>query len=294
MGHDTFKAGDLTAVIGDNEAHEGHHAGFNGVHELLHRTAPRNLFVPGYVGLNFEHIFEGDRDLRDKAEGGPMKTFFEPRHAPMEFRRVSDVEAELHWPPTPAFKLESRTRFTVVAPHYLDVEFRCTPTQHAFRNGYIGLFWASYINGPDDKSLYFRREGRWHQHCTPEHDNQSTVRHKDDAFEPKFAEGITETLYKNFSPLRYDEPFYYGNFGGHIFILMFDRAEGIRFAHSPSGGGDAPEFETTCPAWDWQFLIPDYEVLREYGFRARVAYRERCPRSEILAEVARWKESLDR
>ena len=34
MASDTFRAGDLTAVIGDNEPYEGHRAGYNGVHCL--------------------------------------------------------------------------------------------------------------------------------------------------------------------------------------------------------------------------------------------------------------------
>ena len=45
--------------------------------------------------------------------------------------------------------------------------FRCRPTQHVFRRGYIGLFWASYINAPDDKSMYFRGTAGWLQLCTP-------------------------------------------------------------------------------------------------------------------------------
>ena len=48
-----------------------------------------------------------------------------------------DYEAELHQPPTPTFHLESWTRFTLVAPHYVDMHFRCRPRQHAFRFGTI-------------------------------------------------------------------------------------------------------------------------------------------------------------
>src|SRR5206468_8932644 len=128
MAHDTFKAGDLTAVIGDNSAHGGHRAGYNGVWCLTHRTEPRSLFVPSVAGLNLEHIFDGDK--RDADAG--RKVFFEPRNAPMTFRRVSATEAELHQPPTPTFHLESWTRFRLVAPHYLDFHFLCVPTQHAF------------------------------------------------------------------------------------------------------------------------------------------------------------------
>ena len=72
-------------------------------------------------------------------------------------------------------------------------------------------------------------------------------------------------------------------------IVMFDRAEGIRLTHSPSGGGVHKELQTTNPAWDFQYVLPKYEVKKEYGFRARLAYRPRCTRAEVLREVAGWK-----
>jgi hypothetical protein len=164
--------------------------------------------------------------------------------------------------------------------------------QHVFRLGYIGLFWASYINAPDDKSQYFRGPGGWLQHCTPAHDVLSTVRYADDKFEMTFADGHRDCLYKNFSPLRYSKPYFYGQFRNHTLIVMFDRTEGIRFAHSPSGGGYNKEADTTNPAWDFQFVIPKYEVMIDYGFRARLVYRERCSREAIDREYETWKKSL--
>ena len=80
-------------------------------------------------------------------------------------------------------------------------------------------------------------------------------------------------VYKNLSPLRYAQPFHFGYIGvTHLFILMFDRIEGIRFSHSPSSGGPP---SSPNPAWDFQFIIPKYDVLEEYSYRARVVYRSR-------------------
>ncbi len=282
MAHETFRAGDLTAVIGDNEAYQGHRAGYNGVHRLTHRTNPSSLFT--VTGLNLEHIFDGDQDLR-----GDVKVLFEPRNFPMTLTKISDNEAELHQQETPTFHLESWTRFKIVAPHYIDVTFRCKPRQHVFKHGYIGLFWASYIDAPENKSIYFRDDKGWVQLCTQTHSNQSTVVPVDNKVELKFTPQTREMLYKNFSPLRFSDPVYYGLFGTHQYILMFDRNDGIRFAHSPSGGGPPSATEV---AWDWQFIIPTYDVLREYGYRARVVYRERCSREEVLREFRTWRESL--
>src|SRR5947199_8965582 len=89
MARETFQIGDLMAVIGDNEGYDGHRAGYNGVHRLTHRTNPKSLFT--VAGLNHEHIFDGDHELR-----GDNKIFFEPRNAPMTFTKISESEAELH------------------------------------------------------------------------------------------------------------------------------------------------------------------------------------------------------
>jgi len=285
MGHATFRAGDLTAVIGDNAAHEQHRAGYNGVWSLTHRTEPANLFVPTVAGLNFEHIFDGDRF--DK--GNDRTIFFEPRNAPMTLRRLSGTEAELHQPPTPTFHLESWTTFRLVPPHSIDMTFRCRARQHVFQHNYIGLFWASYINAPEDRSMYFRRGNLWYQLCTQQHNDESTVRHTADALDLRFSPGYPEALFRNVSPLRYDEPFYYGHVRDMTAIFLFDRTDGIRFTHSPSGGGVNTDRKTTNPAWDFQYLLPRYEVNRDYGFRVRLAYRPRCSREEILQEVAAWR-----
>jgi hypothetical protein len=286
MGHATFKNGDLTAVIGDNSADGEHRAGYNGVWSLRHTASTRSLFVPAVSGLNLEHIFNGD-DMPD------TKLFFEPRHAPMTFKHLSDTEAELHQPPTPTYHVESWTRFQLVAPHYLDMHFRCIPHQHDFPRGWMGLFWASYIHAPSDKSMYFRggpdgQKDFWTQLCTPWHNDQSTVRHRDDKLELQIDPG-RDTLFKSLSRFRFDQPFFYGNFDDLIWLVMFDRTEGIRLTHSPSGGGANAALQTTNPAWDFQFIVPQPDVVKEYGFKVRTVLRPRCPREELLTEFQRWQ-----
>jgi hypothetical protein len=158
----------------------------------------------------------------------------------------------------------------------------------------IGLFWANYINAPEDKSIYFRGRDRWQQLCTQEHNDESTVRHRHDKMELKFSEKYGQALFKNMARLRYDEPFFYGLFKKQIFLVMFDRTAGIRFAHSPSGGGDNKEQLTTLPAWDFQWILPTFEVLTEYSFKARVVYRPRCSRAEVLYEFQKWRQELSK
>src|SRR5262249_15778007 len=110
--------------------------------------------------------------------------------------------------------------------------------------------------------------------------------------ELKFSPGMRDSLFRNLSSFRFDQPFYYGLFHKHLVILMFDRSAGIRFTHSPSGGGVNKEAETTNPAWDFQYLIANYEVKKEYGVKARLAYREACSRAEVVKEYEDWRKTL--
>src|SRR5262249_6003030 len=156
----------------------------------------------------------------------------------------------------------------------IDFEFSYTATQHVFKRGYIGLFWANYINAPEDKSMYLRGKNLWLQHCSPAHNAMSTVLYQDEKFDMTFVKDHKETLYKNFSPLKYELPLFYGLFRKHILIVMFERPEGIRISHSPSGGGMNTAAQTTLPAWDFQYVLPKYEVNTPSGFKARLIYRE--------------------
>lgn len=289
MAHDTFAVGDLTATIGDNAAHGDHRAGYNGLWSLTHKKEPTNLFVPAVAGFNLEHIFDGETldTLPNQSD-----IFFEPRRAKMTFRKLSATSAELHQPPTSTFHLECRTTFTLREPDIVDVEFQFKAHQHAFRRGYLGLFWASYINAPEDKSLYLRGKNAWLQHCTPAHNAMSTVLHENDKFEMTFAPNHRDCLYKSFSPLKYDLPLVYGLVRNMTFILMLDRAEGVRFTHSPSGGGFNATLQTGNPAWDFQYVLPKYDVMKEYAFRARMIYRERCSRTDVLAAHDAWRKDL--
>lgn len=284
----TLQAGDLIAVIGENSASGEHRAGYNGVWSLQHGKGSRSIFVPAVAGLNLEHIISGEH-LED------TKTFFEPRNAPMTLQRLSETEAELHQPPTPTFHVESWTRFRLSEPHYLDMEFRCRAYQAVFPRGYMALFWASYMNAPADKSMYFlggleKQKDYWTQLSTQWHNDQSTVRHRDDHFEMTFPEGGREALFKNLSRLHFDQPFFYGYFDDLVWLVMFDRTEGIRLTHSPSGGGSNEALRSTNPAWDFQFVVQRPELMKDYRFKLRTVLRPRCSRDEILAEFEKWKE----
>ncbi len=288
VDYDVFRVSRLECVIGNNKAAEGHRAGYNGVFRMTAPGVDASVFVPGIAGLNLEHYF----DARPRQSEATV--FFEPRHAPMDFRRLSDTKAELRQPPTPAYGVESRTVFELREPYYLDVSYRAIPRREEYTGAYLGIFWASYINGPQDKSLYFLQSGstlakpQWVQFATQTHGRDSTVLPAGDQRTEPAVTDEPPALFRNFSPLRYSEPFYYGRFGNMVLIYIFRPNPYLRFAHSPSGGGRSASGDDTNPAWDFQLVIPDPRPGKEYELEMRAVYKPWAGRADVLSEVRQW------
>jgi hypothetical protein len=265
-----LKRADVEAVVVGNRAVNdmvlsGHRAGYNGIASLKHTRRQENLFVPLFAGLNFEHIHDGTMQ-----EG---EVLFEPRHFPMELRVVNGFTAELYQKPTPHYGLESCTRYQLMDDGTIEMTHECIPRRRSFTNGYIGLFWASYIHKPESLDIHFKGylakeppASDWVRGVTPAHGQLSThVAHADQrefAYDPTFP----LTLVFNLSHYRYSEPWYYGVSHGMALVQMFRPRDKIRLSQSPSGGGPAN------PAWDFQFLIPKYEVGKRYQIVMRAMY----------------------
>lgn len=280
-------AGDINVAIVDNAPHldrDDHRAGYNGLAWLTHTARPTNLFVPLYAGLNLELYFDGATDERD--------TLFEPRRAPMVLSQLDTMSAELHQPPTPYWRVESWTRFTLRPPHSVDFCFRAIPRAKTFKQGWMGVFWASYIDHPEDLGLNLiarDRDGstRWVRHTSPQHGVESTHLHARDRFEVRTVHDQTKYMFASLSPWRYARPFYYGTSHGMMYLWMVDDDPRLRFTQSPSGGGQG------CPAWDYQLVVPDYRVDEEYSFRGRLVYKPFAGQAECEREYDAWQRERD-
>jgi hypothetical protein len=286
-----LERGNVTAVIGNNEPVDdevlpGHRGGYSGVASLTHRSRDKNLFVPFYAGLNFEHIHDGTAMPRD--------ILFEPRRAPMQIRQIDEYTAELYQPPTPNWQLESRLQYRLLDDGVIEMTLECIPRARTFKNDYIGLFFAGYIDQPESLDIHFLgrpadqvdAEPRWIRGVTPEHGKLSTHLAIDDnrdfAHDPNFP----LTLVFNKSNYRYTEPWYYGVSGGMAFVLMFRPADHVRFSQSPSGGGNGN------PAWDFQWFVPQYEVGRRYRFVMRAMYLPFESQQQIIRATAPHRAAL--
>lgn len=267
-----LERGAVRAVVVDNsevddEVLSEHRSGYSGLASLTHAKRRSNLFVPAYAGLNFEHIHDGT--VRDR------RVLFEPRNAPMQLRVIDEFTCELYQAPSPTWQLESCSRYELLADGTVQLTFECIPRADTFSNGYIGLFWASYIQQPESLDIHFRGHAtdqdpiqdpscvRWIRGVTPSHGSLSTHLASNDVRTFQHDQAFPLTLVFNRSKYRYSQPWYYGVSHGMALALMFRPQDEIRFAQSPSGGGSGN------PAWDFQFLIPDYRVNQRYGYVMR-------------------------
>src|SRR5687768_1998291 len=202
----------LRVMFCDNKAFGIHRAGYNGVADLSLATEDKNLFVPQVSGLNLEHIFSGDA-----ASFG--WNIFEPRRAAMELIRHSATRVELRQKRTENWPLRSELMFEVTGDA-IDLNYCGTPLADLWRkHGYIGIFFASYIQKPEDMSIQFmgRARGatkaRWIKHLPPNHGTAVNHRPAGSKWDPVFDEGFNLPLAKGFSEFEYLYPFYFGRSG---------------------------------------------------------------------------------
>jgi len=278
----TITVGDLLAVFVDNSEYgEQHHGGYNGISELRHSAQDSSLFVPSFAGFNLEHIFSGDS----------LSFLYEPRDFPMELKKISKNSVELHQAETSLSHVESWTTFKLIAPHYIDINFRCIiKSDDFFRHGYAGFFWASYINAPHDKKIYFlgkekeTSEQKWIGARSSKHGVASTHTGINDNFNLFTVPGFNVSLANHYSNHVFTKSFYYGRFENMVFVYLFSKPKDgiIRFTQSPTGAGPQN------PAWDFQFIISDFIVGKEYSFKVRLVYKEWVDAENILKEYEDW------
>lgn len=287
-----LKRSAVTAIVVDNEAIDvvqlpKHRAGYNGVASLTHKSRSENLFVPSIAGLNYEHIHDGTLAV-DKER-------FEPRRSPMQLRVIDDFTVEVYQPPTPNWKLESCGRYRLLSDGTIEYTFECIPRAKTFQQGYIGLFWASYIHNPQDRAINFvgrsaddeSKSSDWIKALSPRHGVDSTHPPAgplpDLNVNPKFS----LTLVNHPSKVVYTKPWYFGVSHEMAYALIFRSRDRIWFAQSPTGGGAAN------PAWDFQWFIPDYKVDEAYGFVMRAVYVPFQDRRQLEAAVGNHLKMLN-
>ena len=129
--------------------------GYNGVRQLYSRKGPQeNIFRSGWgSSLNFEFVFDVSGAVMtprwlDGKNGNPP--------TPSRLTRLTDNSVRLETFVPEPHRVDVTTTFTLASPHYIDWETTIVAHSNGFEGDWLGLFWASYIHAPENKTTYLR------------------------------------------------------------------------------------------------------------------------------------------
>ena len=128
--------------------------GYNGVRQHYSRRGPKeNIFRTAWgSSLNFEFIYDrSGRSMIPRWLGDRLGT----PPTPSRLTRLDDNSVQLTTSIPEPRRIEVSTTFTLVPPHYIDLETACVVHPGAFEGEWLGLFWASYIHSPENKTTWF-------------------------------------------------------------------------------------------------------------------------------------------
>ena len=296
----TVEHGDLKVVFRDNSQSPRVLSGVDALFSRRH-AADFDAFDPdspgASAGLNFEHIISG--------HDSPNNLFM-PRHhryslyrSPREpaVRLVRD-EKDDPW------RLQSTLTYTLGEQNSIDLDFRCQahdPKLFGSR-GYAVLFFANYMNDVEQVALHFLGQDgpqdpeHWIVADAPaghaDYNNGGTYRA---AGAPPLEYDADHNFKLNlwsYDQPRFTQPFYYGRAAhGMTLIMMFDKSynpqDEIRFSLFKF---KVPKFPR--PALDWQYVIHQVRACQEYGFRARLVWKEFVSADDCRQEYERWTRHL--
>lgn len=294
--------GNLKAVVRDNSESP---KVLSGLDSLVHLAeAPDfDAFDPdssgASAGLNFEHIISGHENSNNA---------FTPRKGKFSFAKRDDAKSLtlVRKREDDPWSMSSTLKYTLKAPHYVDMEFRCVPHDAKLfgKRGYAILFFANYMNDVENVALNFRgieRAGQaetwisadalpghadWNQGGTWRSSAAKGMEYDDDV---KFRLNTWSYDYP-----RFTKPFYFGRAAkGMSLMMMFDRMfsdrDEIRFSQFKFKLKRFPR-----PAWDFQYVIRNIQADMEYGFHARLVWKKFVSPEDCLQEYDNWTSSLNK
>ena len=272
-----LQAGDIQAIVGDASRDGVGGPQYCGLWSLTSRHRAFNAFGNSYAGL-----LPGE--VRGRA----------PR-----LEVVDDLTCALVRDADETRPVDVRATYRAVAPHYIDHELALTDRRDMRGPGcdFREVSWCCYMNSPEDSRLNFLSGGDWRRYISPKHGVGSNIAPStvDDADLEVWPDVEGERPFHwDRTDFRFDEPFYYGRLGDMALLLVFDTPEWLRFFCSPSGGGTSLLPGHTCPAWDFEWIVPGdaYEVGKPCTFRVRLAYKPFVSDDDIVAEYRAARETL--
>ncbi len=246
------------------------------------------------AGLNFEHIISGHQSEHNK---------FTPRQGTYTLQQLPDGQSVrlVRKAEDSPWRIASTLTYTVVEPHFIDFDFRCTPEDASLfgDRGWALMFFANYMHEVVDTALHFRGvaeeggEETWiRADAPPGHADWNTggnYRHLE-AAPLGYDDEVTFRLNTwSYDWPRFTEPCYYG-LSEHdmTFILMFDRTHSVEDEMRLSLFKFKVNEQQQRPAWDFQYVIHKVEADREYGFRGRLVWKKFVSPDDCRREYMTW------
>lgn len=281
-----IQAGDLQAIVGDDSRNGVGGRQYSGLWSLTSKHRVFNCFGNSYAGL-----LAGD--LRGK---GPHVEVVD-EHTVALVRPLSETN-----------KTYSRGVYHITGPHYIDHSLTISDQTQSMTKLHAGpgkayreVSWCCYMNSPQDPRITFRSRGEWFSYISPKHGFGSNIAPSyvpDEELEilPKqdHSRGYPEPFHVDRIERRFDMPFYFGRLDHMLFMLIFDTPRWLRFFLSPSGGGGSILPGKTCPAWDFEWIIPEpaYQLNTPFTFRTRLVYKPFVSEQDVMDEYRRGVDEL--
>lgn len=280
-----IQAGDLQAIVGDDSREGVGGIQYSGLWSLTSKHRVFNCFGNSYAGLLAS-------DLRGK-------------HPYVE--QIDPHTVALIRPATDGITTARRGEYRISGPHYIDHTLTLTDHAEVLKRhagpgkGYREVLYCSYMNSPQDPRITFRSRGEWFSYIPEKHGVGSNIAPSyvpDEQLEipPKqdHSKGYPEPFYVDRIERRFDLPFYFGRLDHMLLMFIFDTPRWLRFFLSPSGGGTSLLPGKTCPAWDFQWLIPEaeYRLNTPYTFRTRMLYKPFVSEQDVMDEYRRAVDEL--
>ncbi|MBI3839190.1 MAG: hypothetical protein HY288_14820 [Planctomycetia bacterium] len=296
----TVQHGELKVLFRDNSQSPRVLSGVDALFNRRH-AADFDAFDPdspgASAGLNFEHIIAGHRSPNNS---------FTPRHGKYDLSRTASAPAVrlVRAAEDDPWRMSSTLSYALLEPYYIDLDFRCRAHDPELfgERGYAVLFFANYMNDVAQVALNFlgketpQADERWIAADAPpghaDYNGGGTYRSLDaPPLEYDADHNFKLNLWSYDGP-RFTRPFYYGRAAHDMtLIMMFDKSynprDEIRFSLFKF---KIPKFPR--PAFDWQYVIHKVEAGQEYGFRARMAWKQFASAEDCRAEYDRWVRQL--
>lgn len=264
-----IQAGEIQAIIGNAARNGVGGTQYCGVWSLTSAHRAFNAFGNSYAGL-IPGVIRGK---------SPTLRVFDEKT--VELTRAADSD----------YPVASVARYMVQPPYYIEHSLKFVDEKDMRGAGcdFREVSWCCYMNSPEDSRIHFLSQGEWFRYISPKHGVGSNIAPAyvpDDALEIWPSVEGRRPFHWDRIERRFDQPFYYGRLGNMVLILIFGQPEWLRFFCSSSGGGASLLLGKSCPAWDFEWVIPPgaYEVEKEYEFKMRLVYKRFVSDEDVLAE----------